>query len=328
MTREGPGTVLVGMVPPWGIRPDHHLVTIAPSSSIQSAATQLAIIADSIGQYRARVADLAQPVRRHDPRRPRHRDPRGRTTTAQRRAGLDPGRPDRPAVDRSQRIAQSTGGSSTGKSGDGPWWEGPSLRRGQEADPGRRSKPGGGNLVGDSTIHPHFREAMVRQAPDEPAGAATLVDVEVLAPQVDLGDAGRVDSSCRSWPPSRRPPVVPHCPTRVAWPCKRADSAARSGPVTVDTGPVLTVVPVRRRRPGRIRPTVAARAAGGPSTWSRRPSRPCPTPCSAELVRTTVDAVLVDTEGTATLAGDASPGGGTGPPRGNLEADLGFDPRP
>ena len=31
------------------------------ASSIQSAATQLAIIADSIGQYRTRVADLAQP---------------------------------------------------------------------------------------------------------------------------------------------------------------------------------------------------------------------------------------------------------------------------
>jgi cob(I)alamin adenosyltransferase len=30
-------------------------------SSIQSAGTQLAIIADSIGQYRARVADLANP---------------------------------------------------------------------------------------------------------------------------------------------------------------------------------------------------------------------------------------------------------------------------
>ncbi len=30
-------------------------------SSIQSAAAQLAIIADSIGQYRVRVADLAQP---------------------------------------------------------------------------------------------------------------------------------------------------------------------------------------------------------------------------------------------------------------------------
>ena len=36
--------------------------TASPSeSSIQSAATQLAIIADSIGQYRERVADLASP---------------------------------------------------------------------------------------------------------------------------------------------------------------------------------------------------------------------------------------------------------------------------
>ena len=36
--------------------------TASPSeASIQSAATQLAIIADSIGQYRVRVADLATP---------------------------------------------------------------------------------------------------------------------------------------------------------------------------------------------------------------------------------------------------------------------------
>jgi cob(I)alamin adenosyltransferase len=36
--------------------------SMTPSdSSIQSAATQLAIMADSIGQYRVRVADLAQP---------------------------------------------------------------------------------------------------------------------------------------------------------------------------------------------------------------------------------------------------------------------------
>jgi cob(I)alamin adenosyltransferase len=36
--------------------------SVTPSeSSIQSAAAQLAIIADSIGQYRTRVADLAQP---------------------------------------------------------------------------------------------------------------------------------------------------------------------------------------------------------------------------------------------------------------------------
>ena len=36
--------------------------TASPSeSSIQSAATQLSIIADGVGQYRARVAELAQP---------------------------------------------------------------------------------------------------------------------------------------------------------------------------------------------------------------------------------------------------------------------------
>ena len=69
------------------------------------------------------------------------------------------GLPGRRGSDRPRRRASPTERHETATKSDTekrrrPLVEGPSLRRGQEADPGRRSKPGGGNLVVNPTIHP------------------------------------------------------------------------------------------------------------------------------------------------------------------------------
>ena len=99
---------------------------------------------------------------RHRARGPRRRDLRGRTGAAHRRAPAPAGRQARPQLTarRSAPVRRPSPPIAARhrrrhdrhgpKSGDGPWWEGPSHGRRQAADPGCRSKPGGGNLVGDT----------------------------------------------------------------------------------------------------------------------------------------------------------------------------------
>ena len=94
-----------------------------------------------------------RPPPRHRARGPRRRDLRGRAGAAHRRAAAPAGRQGRRQLSRRRPATDAPRAACTRptpKSGDGPWWEGPSHGRRQAADPGCRCKPGGGNLVGDT----------------------------------------------------------------------------------------------------------------------------------------------------------------------------------